>query len=99
VVPAARVAAKLVLNALRTAECGSAAAISAAAELSAGTVRESKVWKSKVTRQDFLLHGGTLPSGTARCHRHGRPGRASPAPIATARMRHARTGRVRVLVG
>jgi hypothetical protein len=32
-----------VLNALRIAECGSAAAISAAAELSAGTVRESKV--------------------------------------------------------
>ena len=57
VVPAARVAAKLVLNALRIAECGSAAAICAAAELSAGTVRESKVWKSKVTRQGLLLDG------------------------------------------
>jgi GMC oxidoreductase len=46
-----------------------------------------------------ICAGGTLPPGTARRHRHGRPGRASPAPIATARMRHAGTGRVRVLVG
>ena len=44
-VPAARVPAKVVLNALSTRELGSAAAISAAAELSAGTTRESKVSK------------------------------------------------------
>ena len=44
-VPAARVPAKVVLNALSTRDCGSAAAISAAAELSAGTTRESKVSK------------------------------------------------------
>ena len=44
-VPAARVAAKVVLNALSTRDCGRAAAISAAAELSAGTTRESKVSK------------------------------------------------------
>ena len=37
-VPAARVPAKVVLNAFSTRELGSAAAISAAAELSAGTV-------------------------------------------------------------
>ena len=44
-VPAASVAAKVVLKALSTRDCGSAAAISAAAELSAGTIRESKVSK------------------------------------------------------
>jgi len=42
-VPDARVAAKVVLNAFRTVDPGSAAAISAAAELSGGTTRESKV--------------------------------------------------------
>ena len=40
------VAANVVLNALRTRESGSAAAISAVAEPSAATVRESNVWKS-----------------------------------------------------
>src|SRR4051812_39202552 len=44
--PAARVPANVVLKALRTRDCGRAAAISAAAELSAGTVRESNVVKS-----------------------------------------------------
>jgi hypothetical protein len=44
-VPAASVPANVVLNAFRTRDCGSAAAISAAAELSAGTTRESKVSK------------------------------------------------------
>src|SRR5262249_47547428 len=44
-VPEARVAARLVLNALTTRDCGSDAAICAAAELSAGTVSESKGWK------------------------------------------------------
>ena len=44
-VPAARVPAKVVLKALSTRESGRAAAISAAAELSAGTTRESKVSK------------------------------------------------------
>jgi hypothetical protein len=41
IIPAASVAAKVMLNALRTSERGSAAAISLVAELSAGTVRES----------------------------------------------------------
>jgi len=40
---APRVAAKVVLNALSTFDDGNAAASSATAELSAGTVRESKV--------------------------------------------------------
>ena len=44
-VPAASVAAKVVLKALTTRDWGSAAAICAAAELSAGTTRESKVSK------------------------------------------------------
>ena len=42
---AARVAAKVVLNAFRTRDCGRAVAISSVAELSDGTVRESKVSK------------------------------------------------------
>jgi hypothetical protein len=42
-VPEARVAANVVLNALTIVECGSVVAICAAAELSAGTVSESKV--------------------------------------------------------
>ncbi len=44
--PAARVAANVVLKALTTRAVGRAAAISAAAEESAGTVRPSKVAKS-----------------------------------------------------
>src|SRR3954453_2025589 len=45
-VPDASVAANVVLNALSTRDCGSFAAISAAAELSDGTVSESNVLKS-----------------------------------------------------
>ena len=45
-VPAARVPAKVVLNAFRTREFGRAAAISAAAELSDATTKESNVSKS-----------------------------------------------------
>ena len=43
--PAARVLAKVVLKAFSTRDVGRASAISAVAELSAGTVRESKVSK------------------------------------------------------
>ena len=44
---AARVAAKVVLNAFTTRDCGRAVAISSVAELSDGTIRESKVSKFK----------------------------------------------------
>jgi hypothetical protein len=57
-VPAARVAAKVVLKALSTCDCGSAAAISAAAELSAATVRESKVSKFS----GLVISTTTLPA-------------------------------------
>ena len=57
-VPAARVPAKVVLKAFSTRDCGRAAAISAAAEPSAGTVRESKVVKSS----GLVMSTTTLPA-------------------------------------
>ena len=49
------------LNAFTTRDCGSAAAISAVAELSAGTVRESKVSKSS----GLVMSTTTLPARLA----------------------------------
>jgi hypothetical protein len=52
------VAAKVVLNALSTFEDGRAAASSAAAELSVGTVKESKVSKFS----GFVMSTTVLPT-------------------------------------
>jgi hypothetical protein len=57
-VPAASVPANVVLNAFSTRDCGSAAAISAAAEPSAGTVSESKVSKFN----GLVMSTTTLPA-------------------------------------
>ena len=62
-VPAARVPAKVVLNALITVESGRAAAIAAVAEPSAGTVSESKVSKSSGLVMSTTISG---ERGTAR---------------------------------
>jgi hypothetical protein len=63
-VPAANVPARVVLNAFSTRELGSAAAISAAAELSAGTTRESKVAKFS----GFVMSTTVLPASCSpRC--------------------------------
>ena len=51
-------AAKVVLNALSTRDCGRAAAISAAAEPSAGTTSESKVSKFS----GLVMSTTTLPA-------------------------------------
>jgi hypothetical protein len=62
-VPEASVAAKVVLNALRTRDCGRAAAISAAAELPAGTTSESNVSKSSgLVRSTTTLPASASPS-------------------------------------
>jgi hypothetical protein len=63
--PAARVAAKVVLKAFSTRDAGRASAISAVAELSAGTVRESKVSKFS----GLVMSTTILPRGSRRARR------------------------------